>query len=85
MMRSILSKVVNEDLTDRLPLIKAPTLLVWGEEDKATPLADALKMNRLIPVSYTHLILSVLETPLEISSRVSFTFMRRSEPRRCGF
>ena len=51
MMRSILSKVVNEDLTDRLPLIKAPTLLVWGEEDKATPLADALKMNRLIPGS----------------------------------
>ncbi len=31
MMRSILSKVVNEDLTDRLPLISAPTLLIWGE------------------------------------------------------
>lgn len=30
MMRSILSKVVNEDLTDRLPLISAPTLLIWG-------------------------------------------------------
>lgn len=48
-MKAILSKVVNEDLSDRLPLIKAPTLLVWGENDTATPLADAKKMERLIP------------------------------------
>ncbi len=49
MMRRILSKVVNEDLTDRLPLISAPTLLIWGETDTATPLSDAKKMARLIP------------------------------------
>jgi pimeloyl-ACP methyl ester carboxylesterase len=49
MMRAILSKVVNEDLTDRLPLIKAPSLLIWGENDTATPLADAKKMVKLIP------------------------------------
>lgn len=49
MMRRILSKVVNEDLTDRLPLIKAPTLLVWGSNDTATPIADARKMEQLIP------------------------------------
>lgn len=49
MMRRILSKVVNEDLTDRLPLITVPTLLIWGENDTATPLADARKMERLIP------------------------------------
>lgn len=48
-MRAILSKVVNEDLSDRLPLIKAPTLLIWGEKDTATPLRDAKKMERLIP------------------------------------
>lgn len=49
MMRRILSRVVNEDLTDRLPHIKAPTLLIWGENDTATPIADARKMERLIP------------------------------------
>lgn len=49
MMRRILSKVVNEDLTDRLPLVKAPTLLIWGENDTATPLKDAKKMEQLIP------------------------------------
>lgn len=48
-MRAILSKMVNEDLSDRLPLVKAPTLLVWGENDTATPMADARKMERLIP------------------------------------
>ena len=49
MMRRILSKVVNEDLTDKLQHIKAPTLLIWGENDTATPLSDAKKMERLIP------------------------------------
>lgn len=49
MMRSILSKVVNEDLKHCMPQIKAPTLLVWGENDTATPLSDAKIMERLIP------------------------------------
>ena len=49
MMRAILSKVVNEDLKEKMPLIKAPTLLIWGENDTATPLRDAKIMERLIP------------------------------------
>lgn len=49
MMRAILSKVVNEDLTHLLPKIKAPTLLFWGNLDTATPLNDAKTMERLIP------------------------------------
>lgn len=49
MMRAVMSRCVNEDLTDRLPLIKASTLLLWGEEDTATPMADAKLMEKLIP------------------------------------
>lgn len=49
MMRAILSKVVNEDLTHLLPKIASPTLLFWGNMDTATPLADAKTMERLIP------------------------------------
>lgn len=49
MMRRILSKVVNEDLTDRLPFISAPALLIWGEDDTATPLSDAKIMEKKIP------------------------------------
>lgn len=50
-MRSILSRVVNEDLCHMMPQIKAPTLLVWGEDDTATPMADAKRMEKLIPGS----------------------------------
>lgn len=49
MMRAILSKVVNEDLTHLMPAIKAPALLFWGNLDTATPLSDAKTMERLIP------------------------------------
>lgn len=49
MMRAILSKVVNEDLCHLMPKIVAPTLLFWGERDTATPLADAKRMEQLIP------------------------------------
>jgi pimeloyl-ACP methyl ester carboxylesterase len=48
-MRPILVKVVNEDLKDLLPRIKAPTLLVWGTEDDAVPVAHARIMERTIP------------------------------------
>ncbi len=44
-MRAILSKVVNEDLKSRIPLIKASTLLIWGENDTATPISDARYME----------------------------------------
>lgn len=49
MMKRILSKVVNEDLKNVMPLIKAPTLLIWGENDTATPISDAKIMEKLIP------------------------------------
>lgn len=48
-MRAILSKVVNEDLKASLPSIGCPTLLIWGENDTATPLRDAKLMEKLIP------------------------------------
>lgn len=40
-LRQTLVKVVNEDLTDILPNIKASTLLIYGENDTATPVSDA--------------------------------------------
>lgn len=50
-MRAILSKVVNQDLKKQIQKIKAPTLLIWGENDTATPLSDARYMERHIPDS----------------------------------
>lgn len=48
-MRETLVKVVNEDLRHLLPEIACPALLIWGEQDTATPLSDAKLMEQLIP------------------------------------
>jgi pimeloyl-ACP methyl ester carboxylesterase len=48
-MRATFRAVIAEDLTDRLPRIGAPTLLVWGERDEDTPLWMAHRMEQLIP------------------------------------
>jgi pimeloyl-ACP methyl ester carboxylesterase len=49
LMRQTLVKVVNEDLKPLLSKIKAPTLLIWGDKDTATPISDAKCMEELIP------------------------------------
>ncbi|WP_163539312.1 alpha/beta hydrolase [Gracilibacillus sp. YIM 98692] len=48
-MQQTLSKVVNEDLQHHMPDIQAPTLLLWGRNDTATPVGDAKIMEKLIP------------------------------------
>jgi pimeloyl-ACP methyl ester carboxylesterase len=48
-MRATFVRLVNSDLRDLLPQVRVPTLLIWGEQDTATPVADAQLMERLIP------------------------------------
>jgi pimeloyl-ACP methyl ester carboxylesterase len=48
-LRPTLVKVVNEDLRSLLPRIRASTLLVWGTEDDAVPVAHARMMEKAIP------------------------------------
>jgi len=50
-MREIVKKVIEEDLTFHLKRIQVPTLIVWGEEDRITPVADAYLMASKIPNS----------------------------------
>ena len=47
----IFSKVVSENLTRLLTLIKKPTLILWGKNDNVTPLYYGELMNKLIPKS----------------------------------
>ena len=49
LMRQCLVMAVNEDLRHLLPRVRQETLLVWGENDTATPLSDARLMESLIP------------------------------------
>ena len=48
-MRGTLSRVLREDLSRECRLIKAPTLLIWGEDDRDTPPILGRRMARLIP------------------------------------
>ena len=48
-MRQTLVNTVNEDLVEYMPNMKMPVLLVWGENDDATPLSDAKLMEQLMP------------------------------------
>ncbi|MBQ6335540.1 MAG: alpha/beta hydrolase [Erysipelotrichaceae bacterium] len=48
-MRTTFIKVVNEDLIDLLPSIEAETLLVFGENDEATPVEKGKTMEKLMP------------------------------------
>lgn len=47
--RDSLVKIVNDDYRERLKSIKAPTLLIWGTKDDATPLSDGEYMEKTIP------------------------------------
>lgn len=47
-LRQTLVKLVNTDLRNILPNIECPTLLIWGENDTATPLNDAKIIESLI-------------------------------------
>lgn len=47
-MREILVKTVNTDLSDAASKIKASTLLIWGENDEAVPVSEAQKLENTI-------------------------------------
>ena len=48
-MRKSLVKSVNTDLSDKMPHIRIPVLLIWGEKDTATPLSMGKQMEQLFP------------------------------------
>lgn len=47
-MKETFKNVINEDLTPLLKYISLPTLLIWGNKDKETPLYMARKMHNNI-------------------------------------
>ncbi len=48
-MRKTLVNLVNDDMSMYLDGIKASTLLIWGENDTATPLYMAKRLEKIIP------------------------------------
>lgn len=48
-LRDTMVKAINEDLQPYLKNIARPTLLIWGDQDTATPMRDAHIMEKEIP------------------------------------
>jgi pimeloyl-ACP methyl ester carboxylesterase len=48
--RQVIAAQTPEDFLDaRLPTLRRPTMLLWGEADRITPLSSGLQMKSLIP------------------------------------
>lgn len=45
MMRQCMVKAINEDLREYLPEVKEEVLLIWGENDTATPISDGKALS----------------------------------------
>ena len=80
--RSVLQTIhlPDEKLDSRISALKAPTLLLWGEQDALTPLAMARVFQRLIPGSRLEVIpqcghLPCLEKPAEFNQAL-LNFLR---------
>lgn len=53
-LRETAKQIVPKDIADlssRYSHIKAPTLILWGEEDKVVPLANGVRLSKAIPNS----------------------------------
>jgi pimeloyl-ACP methyl ester carboxylesterase len=48
-MKETIVNVLEEDLSPLMPQVHPQTLLLWGSEDGATPIADAKTMSKLLP------------------------------------
>lgn len=49
--------VIGEDLAPLAPLVKVPALLIWGSDDRTTPLAEGKRLESLMP----HATLNVID------------------------
>jgi pimeloyl-ACP methyl ester carboxylesterase len=50
-LRPVLVKGISQDLSEQARAIAAPTLLIWGEKDTATPLEIGQRLERMIKSS----------------------------------
>jgi pimeloyl-ACP methyl ester carboxylesterase len=58
-MKDIMAIVVREDLTQFLPDIKCPTIIVWGKEDSYTPIWQLDIIRRKIPQNHVYVLENV--------------------------
>jgi len=74
-MRKTMKRVMDENLRIHLPHITQATLILWGEKDRATPLADGLIIHKSIPLTHLHVFSGLghainLEAPTKVAQQI---------------
>lgn len=75
-MREIFKRVVEEKIRHHISHITAPTLILWGEKDRATPVSDAHIIQKTIPQSHLYIFTGKghainLESPYEVTRQIA--------------
>jgi pimeloyl-ACP methyl ester carboxylesterase len=68
-MKLSMVNLAHHDLTPFLSQIRVSTLIIWGKEDKITPLSDAFLMNKLIKNSRLEVIDGARHSPFYTHAR----------------
>jgi pimeloyl-ACP methyl ester carboxylesterase len=68
-MREILKKSITEDLSNKAKQVKQPTLIIYGENDKATPKEFGRKFNQLIKNSKLEILENQTHNSILFSSK----------------
>jgi pimeloyl-ACP methyl ester carboxylesterase len=75
-MQEVMRKVLDENLRSYLPRITQHTLLLWGQDDLITPLADGRLIHETIPLTHLHIFPHAhhalqLEVPLKVAAHIA--------------
>lgn len=62
-MKNSMVNLTNTDLTDDFQRIKVNTLIIWGDQDKMTPVSDGLLIHKLIKNSVIKIINGARHSP----------------------
>ncbi len=62
-LRETMKNLITSDLSASLEKITVPTLIIWGEQDKITPLTDGKLMHELIKNSLFHVVKDARHSP----------------------
>ena len=74
--KKVFNEIVNQDLKDYCPLICAKTKIIFGENDKDTPIYMAKTLHKLIKNSHLCILpnaghFSFLDSPLSVVKELS--------------
>ncbi len=77
-MKLSMVNLTRHDLTPFLRKIKTPTILIWGQNDKITPLSDGKLMNKLIANSKLIVINNARHAPFYTNPKEVFEIIKNA-------